>query len=121
MSSERLLGVLVPGFCHPLTVLGFCHPMKGDRIELSRAEQRRLLVLNQMQAGGLVNAEAASLLGLSVRQLQRLRGAYAERGAAALLHGNRGRHSAHALDATLASRVVELAKRKYVSAGSGDG
>ena len=88
--------------------------MKGDRIELSRAEQRRLLVLNQLQAGGLVNAEAASLLGLSVRQVQRLRGAYMERGAAALVHGNRGRHSAHALDATLASRVVELAKRKYV-------
>jgi transposase len=87
--------------------------MKGDRIELSRAEQRRLLVLNQLQSGGLVNAEAAGLLGLSVRQVQRLRGAYAERGAAALVHGNRGRPSAHALDPALAARVVELAKRKY--------
>ena len=87
--------------------------MKGDRIELSRAEQRRLLVLNQLQAGGLVNAEAASLLGLSVRQVQRLHAAYGERGAAALVHGNRGRPSAHALDPELAARVVALAKGKY--------
>jgi len=87
--------------------------MKGDRIELGRTEQRRLLVLNQLQAGGLVNAEAAGLLGLSVRQVQRLHAAYVERGAAALVHGNRGRPSAHALDPALAGRVVELAKRKY--------
>src|SRR5437879_10924532 len=95
-STAVLADVVVPGFCHPLTVLGFCHPMKGDRIELDRTEQRRLLVLNQLQAGGLVNAAAAGLLGLSVRQVQRLRGAYVARGAAALVHGNRGRPSAHA-------------------------
>jgi len=94
-------------------VLGFCHPMKGDRIELGRTEQRRLLVLNQLQGGGLVNEQAAGLLGLSVRQVQRLHAAYVERGAAALVHGNRGRPSAHALDPALAGRVVELAKRKY--------
>src|SRR5260370_22427888 len=92
--------VLVPGFCHPLTVLGFCHPMKGDRVELGRTEQRRLLVLNQLQAGGLVNAEAAGLLGLSVRQVQRLRGAYGQLVAAALVHGNPGPRSARALSPT---------------------
>jgi hypothetical protein len=68
--------------------------MKGDRIELGQIEQRRLLVLIQLQSGVLVNAEAAGLLGLSVRQVQRLRGAYAQQGAAALVHGNRGRPSA---------------------------
>ncbi|HEY4845997.1 MAG TPA: ISNCY family transposase [Candidatus Dormibacteraeota bacterium] len=70
-------------------------------------------MLNQLQSGALVNAEAAGLLGLSVRQVQRLRGAYAVRGAAALVHGNRGRPSAHALDPALTARVVELAKHKY--------
>jgi len=87
--------------------------MKGDRIELNRIEQRRLMVLNQLQAGGLVNAEASGLLGLSVRQVQRLHAAYGERGAAALVHGNRGRPSARALDPELAARVVALAKGKY--------
>jgi hypothetical protein len=63
--------------------------MKGDRIQLGRIEQRRLLVLNQLHTGGLVNAEAAGLLGLSVRQVQRLSRAYVAQGAAALVHGNR--------------------------------
>lgn len=87
--------------------------MKGDSIRLSRTEQRRVVVLNQLQSGALVNAEAASLLGLSVRHVQRLRLEYQAEGAAALVHGNRGRVPAHALDPALARRVVELAKRKY--------
>jgi hypothetical protein len=65
---------------------------------MNRAEQRRLLVLNHLEAGALVNAEAAELLGVSIRQVRRLRAAYRERGAAALAHGNRGRRPAHALD-----------------------
>jgi transposase len=61
-----------------------------------------------------VNAQAASLLGLSVRQVRRLRGTYRQRGASALVHGNRGRRAGHALDPALVARVVELAKTTYV-------
>lgn len=88
--------------------------MLGDRITLSRTEQRRLLVLNHLESGDLVNAQAASLLGLSVRQVRRLRGTYRQRGASALVHGNRGRRPGHALDPALVARVVELAKTTYV-------
>lgn len=84
-----------------------------DRVTLNQAEQRRLLVLNHLEAGALVNAEAAELLGISIRQVRRLRVAYRERGAAALAHGNRGRRPAHALDEALAARVVELATSTY--------
>lgn len=83
-------------------------------ITLTTSEQRRLLVLNQLEAGALVNAEAAQLLNLSVRQLRRLRSDYRTRGAAALSHGNRGRQPHNAVDAELARRVVELATTKYV-------
>jgi hypothetical protein len=51
-----------------------------DRITLNQAEQQRLRVLNHLEAGALVNAEAAELLGVSIRQVRRLRGAYRERG-----------------------------------------
>src|SRR3989442_10256049 len=88
--------------------------MQGDRITLSRTEQRRLLVLNHLETGTLVNAQAAGLLGLSVRQVRRLRGRYRELGAAALMHGNRGRRPAHAVDPAVAARVVELARTKYL-------
>jgi transposase len=87
--------------------------MNGGRITLTTSEQRRLIVLNHLEAGALVNAEAARLLDLSVRQLQRMKAAYAEFGAAALSHGNRGRRPVHALDPELARRVVELATTTY--------
>ena len=48
-------------------------------ITLTTSGQRRLLVLNQLEAGVLVSAEAAQLLNLSVRQLRRLHGDYRRR------------------------------------------
>jgi transposase len=83
------------------------------RITLTTFEQRRLTVLNHLEAGGLVNAEAAQLLNLSVRQVRRLRSDYRKRGAAALRHGNRGRQAHNAVEPDLARRVVELATTKY--------
>jgi hypothetical protein len=47
------------------------------------------MILNQVAAGALVNADGASLLGLSVRQLQPIRAAHQQTRAAALSHGNR--------------------------------
>jgi transposase len=87
--------------------------MNGGKITLTTAEQRRLIVLNHLEAGALANAEAARLLGLSVRQLQRMKAAYAELGAAALSHGNRGRRPVHALEPELVRMVVELATTTY--------
>src|ERR1700737_748226 len=83
------------------------------RIVLNTTEQRRIIVLNHLESGALVNAEAARLLGISKRQLQRLHKAYSEQGAAGLAHGNRGRPANNAIDAAVAARVVELAKAKY--------
>src|ERR1700694_5038109 len=87
--------------------------MTEDSVTLNRTEQRRLMVLNQLEAGALVNEEAAALLGLSVRQVRRIRGAYRTEGASALAHGNRGRRPAHALDEEVSRRVVELATSTY--------
>jgi transposase len=84
-----------------------------DSVTLNAAKQQRLLVLNDLEAGIVISAEAAELLGLSVRQVRRLRAAYRLRGAAALAHGNRGRRPPHAVDPTLAARVVELATSTY--------
>ncbi len=83
------------------------------RIVLNRTEQRRVIVLNHLESGALVNAEAAELLGISKRQLQRLHRAYREAGVAGLAHGNRGRAAHNTVEAAIAARVVELAKDKY--------
>ena len=80
---------------------------------MNRAEQRRIIVLNHLEAGALINGAASELLGISKRQLQRLHKAYREEGVAGLVHGNRGRPAYNAVDAEVAARVVELARDKY--------
>jgi len=60
-------------------------------VTLSREEQKRLKVLNQVERGEVVGWEAAQVLGVSLRHIRRLLGAYRKEGAQALAHGNRGR------------------------------
>lgn len=58
-------------------------------------------------------AEAAALVGLSIRQLRRLRRAYRRRGPKALVHGNRGRPSPHRVSAPIRQRLIRLARTTY--------
>ena len=82
-------------------------------ITLTPQEQNRLLVLNALQQCRCTMAEAAQVLGLSPRQLRRLRAAYQARGAAALVHGNRGRPSSRRTPAQTRDRLLHLARAKY--------
>lgn len=76
-------------------------------------EQRRAMVLTAVIEGRLTAPEAAELMSLSCRQERRLRQAFVRDGPAALVHGNRGRRAAHALDPGLHSRVAGLADGLY--------
>lgn len=87
--------------------------MDEETLILGRSEQKRALVLNQMLAGLVTVAEAALLLGRSVRQVQRLQAAYRAHGPAALVHGNRGRCPVWATAPETAARVVALARGPY--------
>lgn len=84
-----------------------------ETVELSQREQLRARVLMLLAEGTCTAAEAAGLLGLSVRQVRRLRRGFAERGPAALAHGNRGRPPAHALPAAVRAEVLRLARDEY--------
>ena len=63
-----------------------------ETVLLCGAEQQRLVVLNRMLVGDLTAAEAAAVLGRSVRQVRRMLAAYRKEGAAALVHGDHERH-----------------------------
>lgn len=80
---------------------------------LSQRETQHLMVLNALERGELQVADAATLLGRSVRQTQRLRAAYRARGPAALVHGNRGRPSPRRLPDPIRARVERLARTTY--------
>src|SRR5262245_15952910 len=86
--------------------------MRGD-ITLNDKEQRRLWILNKVNQGELTAAKAGQLLGRSVRQVRRLLSRYRKRGAAGVIHGNRGRHPAHVIRGRIRKRIIRLAQTTY--------
>lgn len=82
-------------------------------ITLTHRAQQQLTVLHALDRGELRLAEAADLLGLSPRQVRRLRRAYRRRGPKALVHGNRGRRSPRRIDDATRKRIVRLAQTTY--------
>lgn len=87
--------------------------MERETITLDARTQHRLYVLNHVLAGELSAAEAATYLGLSLRQVRRLLAAYRATGAGGLVHGNLGRPPANRVDEPLRLRLVELATTTY--------
>ena len=83
----------------------------SKEIILSKKENARAMVLGA--AAGRTNKELAQALGLSVRQVQRLKKALKEEGPAGLVHGNRGSKPEHALEQDVSQRIIELYKSKY--------
>ncbi|MCY4365164.1 MAG: ISNCY family transposase [Chloroflexi bacterium] len=82
-------------------------------VTLNQREQARLQVLNSVLEYQLPTTQAAEVLGISERQVRRILAAYRREGAAALVHGNRGRQSRNTIPEETASAVVVLASGKY--------
>lgn len=82
-------------------------------VTLSGKEQKRLMVMNELLAGRLTGAEAAEVLGVTLRQTRRLLAAYRQGGAAAMAHGNRGRSPVNRVAAEVVMAVIQLAKGEY--------
>ena len=81
-----------------------------DRITLNSREQRRGQVLGWLVAGRVTTKEAQQVLGLSRRQLQRLKRAVVADGPGVLAHGNRGRPSARRLAEDTRTWISVLAR-----------
>lgn len=71
-------------------------------------EARRLGLLEAAARKEITNVQVAQALGLSVRQVRRLRRALERGGARALIHGNRGRLSPRRLRAPVRQQVEAL-------------
>jgi transposase len=82
-------------------------------VTLSQKEFQRVKVIENAVAGRLSVGEAAGLLQLSERQVQRLKRRYRPDGVDWVHHGNRGRPMPWALPAALRRTILELARGKY--------
>ena len=85
-------------------------------IFLSQKEARRLYVIEQTIAGKLTVRQAAELLGLSCRQVKRLKKGVANTGAASLAHKNRGKKPKHSIATEVRDTIVSLAISMYKNA-----
>jgi len=75
---------------------------------MGKRDARRLGVVQAAVQGKLSSREGAEALGMSVRQFKRLRAQVRARGAAGVVHGNRGRPSPRRLGPELRRRVEAM-------------
>lgn len=80
---------------------------------MSRKESRRVFVIEQAIAGKFTVRQAATLLGLSERQIKRLKGGMQQEGTAFLAHKNRGRKPSHAIAPEIRELIVNRAQDLY--------
>lgn len=89
----------------------------SDTVKLSEVELQRAEILQACLARRLKNRPAATKLGITVRQLQRLKQAFKRHGLQALASKKRGRPSPNHLPAETKERVRELLHTRYVDFG----
>lgn len=87
--------------------------MDRETIGLSKIENCRAMILADAKERERTNKEIAQALGLSVRQVQRLKKKLDIEGPVGLAHGNRGNKSKRALDDDLIKQIIDLYKTKY--------
>lgn len=80
---------------------------------MSQRDATRLSVLARLASGALSPAAAAACLGLSVRQLRRLRRCYEREGAAGLRSRRCGRPAHNRLDPNVTTRAIALIRAHY--------
>jgi transposase len=88
--------------------------MGQETLTLTRTELKKVVVVEKIVDGRMTNGEGAAALGLTIRQVIRLKKKYlAEGGAQALAHQNRGRKPKHALTDEVKERAAALYTAKY--------
>jgi transposase len=80
---------------------------------MSKKQWKRLDVVERTGRGKLTVGEAARVLGLSERQVRRLRRAFEKGGRTSLLHGNLGVKPSNCVSDEMRAKVVSLRMKKY--------
>lgn len=87
--------------------------MNRETITLTNREWQRAAAIRLAVEGEITVAEAAATLGLSTRQVKRLKRRYEAHGAAGMAHGSRGRPSRRRIPPEVVEIVLKLATGKY--------
>lgn len=82
---------------------------------MTQKQLNKLDIINKAIAGFLTVPEAAAALGLSERQVQRLKKKVREEGAAALVHKNSLKPSHHAIPSDTIQKIISLKKTEALT------
>ena len=78
-------------------------------VTLNQKQQRKVDILTRLEAGAVDVGMAGELLGISARQLRRVRVRFRKEGFGGVLHGNAGRCAVNRTDPALVQQVLALA------------
>ncbi|MEW6690628.1 MAG: ISNCY family transposase [Pseudomonadota bacterium] len=81
---------------------------------MSERQWKRWDAVARVAAGKMTMQQAATVLGLTVRQVRRIRRRVEQQGRAGLAHGNRGRRPVNKLAPAVQARVLALRQTRYV-------
>ena len=87
--------------------------MRERELRVSQKEMQRMHVVRLTMEGRETVGRGAKLLGISSRQMKRLRRKLKERGVQGLLHGNRGKAPWNKTVSDKIKQVIELARGRY--------
>jgi len=84
-----------------------------DVLAMSQRERQRFHLLQMVINGALSLVKAAATMKISYRHAKRLMARFRRKGAAGLIHGNRGRPAANRLPTTLRQKILSLSAQPY--------
>ena len=88
-----------------------------DTITMTAIQLQRFEVLSQLTSGAINGTEASEKLGLSVRQIRRLKRQVRRHGVKGLLHGNAGKKSTRKVKKKIRDKVLKLVRGTYKDFG----
>ena len=89
--------------------------MKEGKITLSQKQLKTFKIINSFIDKSITRQQAAELLGLSTRQITRLKKGVLTSGAQSLIHKNTGRKPAHAVSDETKEAVLKIFSRPEFS------
>jgi hypothetical protein len=90
---------------------------KGEIIAMSSKELTRYEIIKELVDGKINGTDASLKLGLSIRQIKRLRKKVRDGGAKELIHGSRGKSGNRKINSEIIKKARELLKEKYPDFG----
>jgi len=82
-------------------------------IILSVKEQDKLKIINTARERKITNGQAAKMLGISVRQIKRLKKKIREQGSSGIVHQLKGKQSNHHIEEDIKQKALQVIREKY--------